>query len=423
MRVVIINKSDSTGGAAVVSRRLGEALRAEGAQVDMIVCEKLTGLDWIHLAASKRRMMIPFLAERVRIWIAEGLRRKNLFKVDAATDGLPLWRHPLVKRADVVCLGWINQGMLSLRGIKEIRDLGKPLFWTLHDMWAATGICHHAGRCGRFKHGCGSCPFLSPCSGSADLSHTIWKRKRALYAGGGITLIPVSSWLAGKCAESGLTRGVPTTTIGNPFLLPERIERRPHGLRRQLLFGAARLDDPIKGLSLLHRSLRIFAKEYPELAAGCELTTFGSVRDAGKLADFPISHRHLGVVKGEEAVKNLYLQSDIVLSTSLFETLPGTLVEGQAYGAVPVSFDRGGQCDIIEDGVTGFLVRLTDDEPASCREFAHRLSEAIKAVDIEGDEIRRRMQESVRQRFASKAVAQKYLRLFDKELRRKNEDQ
>ena len=68
MKVVIINKSDSTGGAAVVSRRLMEALREEGVDARMLVVEKLTDSPYVEVAASKRDIKRPFLAERLKIF-------------------------------------------------------------------------------------------------------------------------------------------------------------------------------------------------------------------------------------------------------------------------------------------------------------------------------------------------------------------
>lgn len=118
MKVVLINKSDSTGGAAVVSKRLVEALRGINIDARMLVVEKLSDAPYVALAASPKRAAIPFLAERLKIFCSNGFSRAELFKADTASDGLPLCRHPWVREADVVVLGWMNQGMLSLKGIR-----------------------------------------------------------------------------------------------------------------------------------------------------------------------------------------------------------------------------------------------------------------------------------------------------------------
>ena len=40
--------------------------------------------------------------------------------------------------------------MLSLKNIEKILASGKPVVWTMHDMWPCTGICHHARECTRY---------------------------------------------------------------------------------------------------------------------------------------------------------------------------------------------------------------------------------------------------------------------------------
>ena len=104
MKVVIINKSDSTGGAAVVSFRLMNALRAAGVDARMLVAEKLTDSPYVELAAEAWRLKWSFLIDRLKIFLANGLNRKTLFKIDTGSDGVLLHEHPLVTEADVVCL-------------------------------------------------------------------------------------------------------------------------------------------------------------------------------------------------------------------------------------------------------------------------------------------------------------------------------
>ena len=196
MKLVIINKSDSRGGAAVVSFRLMKELRKKGVEASMLVAEKLTSDPDVHLAASPKALSRAFRRERLHIFLRNGFNRKDLFKADIADTGVPLAAHPLVKDADVVMLGWINQGLLSLSEIEKIAAM-KPVVWVMHDMWCATGICHHAGRCEGFLNECGDCRLLHFCKGRNDLSHRAWRRKSELYGNADITFVAVSNWLNG----------------------------------------------------------------------------------------------------------------------------------------------------------------------------------------------------------------------------------
>lgn len=414
MRIVIINKSDSTGGAAVVSRRLMEALRRQGEDARMLVAEKLTDSPYVEQAAEGLRLKYPFLKERLSIFIENGFNRDTLFKIDTGADGLPLWRHPLVKGADAILLNWVNQGFLSLEGVAKIAALGKPVLWTMHDMWNMTGICHHAGECRYYREECGNCHLLVRNRGRNDLSHRIWKQKHDILPRG-ICYVAVSSWLADKARESRLLKDERVEVIPNAF--PLKMSERTGRLRTgkiRMLFGAARVDDPIKGLPVLIEMTRILVDKYPELAANLEIVTFGGVKNPEALSGMALPHHHLGMLHGEETVRKVYEEGDILISASSYETLPGTLVEAQAYGCIPVSFNQGGQRDIAEHLQTGYIAPYSMDGATS----ALRLAEGVAwAVEIISDKKRHReiielMRENVKCRFSAENVAEAYLRLI-----------
>lgn len=418
MKVVIINKSDTTGGAAVVSTRLLLALRNLGVDASMIVAEKLTDYPFVHTAAPAACIRIPFLAERLKIYIANGFERDTLFKIDTASDGVPLWRHPLVREADVICLNWVNQGLLSLSGLRRLLALGKPVVWTMHDMWNLTGICHHAGACRHWTDVCGDCPLLGGKANPRDLSFRIHKKKSGIYqlalrlsreSGTRLHFVAVSNWLASLARESSLLREMPLSVIPNAFPVPETMpESRPHDKFR-ILMGAARLDDPVKGLPILVEATKILKDRYPEESKGIELVTFGNVRNPDALNDVALNHCHLGVISGEENLRRLYSTSDAVVSTSLYETLPGTLVEGLVYGCIPVSFSRGGQKDIVDHLSTGYLAEWSDDLPTAAARIAEGI---IWATRRDPEAIRARMYAEARARFDAPVVASRYLALF-----------
>ena len=417
MKVLLINKSDTVGGAAVVSRRLMYALREKGVDARMLVCDKRHDSPHVELASTPNRIKRTFLAERLKIFMANGMNRSDLFKVDIASDGLPLWKHRWVKEADVICLNWVNQGMLSLKGVREIIRLGKPVVWTMHDMWNFTGICHHAADCRRWETNCGLCRFMGRNATPEDLSFKVWNNKRAVYNGfGRLHFVAVSNWLADLARVSPLLRNMPLSVIPNAFPVPDDAEElrdkreRCHEHKFRIVMGAARLDDPVKGLPILVEATNILRDEYPEDAAGMELVTFGDVRNPEVLDGVGLSHTHLGTIVGEECVRDVYLGADAVVSTSLYETLPGTLVEGQVYGCIPVSFGRGGQSDIVTHGETGYIAEWSDDLQVGARRIADGL---VWAKRQDHEKISARMLESARSRFSASVVADAYVSLFE----------
>ena len=138
MKVVLLNTSELTGGAAVAANRLMKALRKSGVEASMLVRDRKT--DDPHVVSiddsrMKRRLnFLRFVWERLVILICNLFSRKNLFQVSIANTGTDLSKHPLVQEADVIHLHWINQGFLSLADIRKLINTGKPIVWTLHDL-------------------------------------------------------------------------------------------------------------------------------------------------------------------------------------------------------------------------------------------------------------------------------------------------
>lgn len=409
MKVVIINKSDSTGGAAVVSRRLMHALHDSGIDARMLVVERLcTDDEWVESYASPVADKYSFLAERLDIFLHNGLSRENLFKVDTARWGRELTDHPCVREADVIMLNWINQGALSLKAIDRICSLGKPVIWTMHDMWNCTGVCHHAYECRKYTESCGTCQYLNSTS-TKDLANRTQSAKNAVYIRhNNLTFVAVSNWLYERCKESSLMRDMPTKIIPNAFPIEN------FGCKRQLagnipetkgkkvvIMGAARLDDPVKGFEYVIEASKYIAEHKPELKKRLHLIFYGTIRNEALLDEVAIPHTFVGKINGFEELNNVYTQADVVLSTSLYETLPGTLIEGQACGCLPVTFGNGGQTDIVEHKKTGYIA-----DYRSAKSIAEGIEWAIDA-----NISREALHNEVERKFSAKAVAKRYIDL------------
>ncbi len=275
----------------------------------------------------------------------------------------------------------------------------------MHDMWNLTGICHHAGTCTGFtrQQGCSHCPMLHARAGRSDLSARTWRRKRELYSRAGITFVAVSNWLAEKCRCSPLMDGCRIEVIPNAFPIDEfhttpRTVRKEAGLPegRIVLMGAARLDDPVKGLPLAVEALNRLDP------ASATAVFFGNIRDASVLEKLRMPFVMAGEISDRSRLAELYAHADVVLSSSLYETLPGTLVEGQAAGAFPVAFDSGGQSDIISHRTTGYLARPYDTADLAAG-IAMGLEQPATAETLR----------SSAERFRASEIASRYLRIID----------
>ncbi len=407
LKVTLICHSDLLGGASIVTYRLLYALIEAGVEARMVVFNSYSHDILVTEGAKRPARGVSFFLERLKIFLHNGFSRENLFKVSTASDGLRLDKHPWVKDADVLVLSWINQGLLSLRGIRRLMKLGKPIVWTMHDMWNLTGICHHAQECRAYFEQCGNCQFLTGHK-RHDLSHRVWKKKKKLYDRSNITFVAVSNWLAKCAAHSSLLSGRDVRVIPNAFPVdsfftsPTGIIDRLGHAKNIILMGAARLDDPIKGLPMAIEALNYLFDNRPDIAQDSMLVFFGDVYDKSSFDGLRFPHLQFGRINDSNLLRQLYAHAKVVISTSLYETLPGTLIEGLASGALPVTFGRGGQTDIIEHKVNGYIAEYKDT-----KDFANGIIWALGQKPN-----RDALHEDVRRKFSSVTIANKYIDLF-----------
>lgn len=413
MRVLIVNTSDKKGGAAVAANRLTEALIKNGVKARMMVMEKDTQSLYVNQVGNRVLNEFRFVWERVIIWLCNLLSRRHLFTVSIANTGIDITKMQEFQEADVIHLHWINQGMLSLKDIRKILQSGKPVVWTMHDMWPLTSICHHAHECNRYTSECGHCPFLK-IRWRNDLSRVVFHRKQRMLEGQHICYVAVSNWLTSKAKESSLLQGqrietIPNSLICDKFILmPQAEARKKISIKEKyvIAFGAARIDDPIKGFSYLRDAVRILTTKKGFHQEDIRLILFGGIKDESILKTLPIPYIYMGYQKSEQALSEIYSASDALVSSSLYETFGQTLIEAQACGCLPVAFDGSGQADIIRHQENGYLAnRLSAESLAEGLEWAFKQS-----LDKEG---KAKLRGEVVRRYSGDTIATKYIKLYE----------
>jgi glycosyltransferase involved in cell wall biosynthesis len=120
-------------------------------------------------------------------------------------------------------------------------------------------------------------------------------------------------------------------------------------------FGAARIDDDIKGLSYLLDALRILISERGYKSSDIRLLLFGGIKDESKLNEIPVEYTYFGYVNDHSRMSQIYSAANVVVSSSLYETFGQTLIEAQLCGCIPVAFNNSGQSDIIHHKEDGYL--------------------------------------------------------------------
>ena len=365
MRVLIINTSEQTGGAAIVAYRLMEALNTHGVKAKMLVRDKVSNRITVvripHSPLEKWR----FLWERAVIWMHNRLSRKNLFGVDIANTGYDITRLSEFREANVIHLHWVNQGFLSLDNIERILASGKHIVWTMHDMWPMTAICHHSADCMHFQDHCHDC-FLLNRPAPRDLSYKVFERKREMMLHGRVTFVGCSQWITNLARQSALIKDQRILSIPNAIHssvfhpTPQAEARRQHGLPtegRLLLFGSLKVTDPNKGIQYLVEALKMLAGK--GLTADTGIVVVGTHTEQITQL-FPLPVHALPYISDERKMASLYSAVDAFVTPSLHENLPNVIAEAMSCGTPCVGFRIGGIPEMITHQQDGYVARYKD---------------------------------------------------------------
>lgn len=410
MRVLIVNTSERTGGAAVAASRLMKALNNNGVKAKMLVRDKET--DALTVVGLPKSPMLHwhFLWERFVIFCRLHFSRKHLFEIDIANAGTDITKLREFQEADIIHLHWINQGMLSLGGIRKILQSGKPVVWTMHDIWPATAICHLTMGCHYYINRCAKCKYLPGGGSSHDLSSRIWRKKQQMLAEGNIYFVACSRWLESEAKSSALLKGQKITSIPNPidthiYRKGNKQEARQRlGLpqdKKLILFASQRVTNENKGMSYLVEACRQLSDLKKDL---CEVVILGGHAEE-VVGQLPMKAHPLGYVNDEQRIVDVYHAADVFVLPSLSENLPNTIMEAMACGVPCVAFKVGGIPEEIDHLKNGYVAAYRD-----AADLAKGIAWVLQEADYES--LSEQAVHKVTQCYSQQSVAIKYLDVY-----------
>ena len=366
MKVLLINTSEKTGGAAIACNRLLDALNHNGVKAKMLVRQKQTNNINVTEASSKWLQPLRFVWERLVILMHNRMEYNGVFGVDIANTGTDITQLEEFREADVIHLHWTNQAFLSLSDLAKILHSGKKIVITMHDQWYFTGICHYSADCEKYTEQCCKCPQIK--GGLTDLARRAFDRKRQIYSSARITFVGCSKWMATLAGKSALTHGHQITNIPNAintnlFCPTDQQEARKHfGLpsdKRLLLFGAQRITDERKGFRYLAEACKLLKESGKELADSIAIVVVGG--DSEKVKDIlPMDVFTVAYIKEVRQMAELYNAVDAYVTPSLQDNLPNTIVEAMSCGVPCVGFCVGGIPEMIDHKQNGYVAKYTD---------------------------------------------------------------
>jgi glycosyltransferase involved in cell wall biosynthesis len=363
MKILQVNTYDISGGAARAAYRIHKGLQGIGMDSKMLVQRKLSDDKTVIGPGNKVKRVLarlrPTLDFAVKKFFAGG--SKTIF----SHAWLPFSDISSQIKSivpDIVHLHWICGGMLR---IEELKQLNKPIVWTLHDMWAFTGGCHYNDGCERFQQACGNCPQLNRSSKN-DFSRSILRRKKRAWNGLDITIVTPSKWLAECAKESSLFKGRRIEVIHNGLDLnlfkpiDKTTTRKIWDLpinKQLILFGAmSATSNHMKGFDLLYEGLKQLAVKWSDKT---DLVIFGASEPENP-PDFGLPVHYLGNLHDDVSIALLYSAADVMVVPSRQEAFGQTASESLACGTPVVAFGATGLLDIVDHKRNGYLAKPFD---------------------------------------------------------------
>lgn len=415
MKILHLSTSDINGGAAKAAFAIHKALQANNINSKMLVQEKLSNDNYVESIINNSFQKASYYLRYLKDYLSiKFLTDESRGRFSFPFWGIDITKNKLALNSDILQMHWINQAFLSLENIQQILSLGKPIIWTLHDMWAFTGGCHYNMECLKFLEQCYECPSLK-FSGKNDSSKKIFDKKKTLYEKANITIVTSSNWLAREVKRSALFKNKKVEVIPTPIdinlykPIDKTTARQKLNIKADkilILFGTMTLAEKRKGFQYMKEALILLDTKFPGLKEKAELLVFGKVNEI-EFKEIPFKTNSLGRLNGENNIALAYNAADLFVAPSLQDNLPNTVLESLSCGLPVAAFNIGGMPDMIDHKKNGFLAENISSE---------ELSNAIYWI-LENEERRADLGKNARRKvmnnFTKEIVSEKYKNLYN----------
>ena len=355
MKILMINKSDNGGGAAIAATGIATALR------------KHSGCDVLFASAKATEPGTVRLRNRAG-WIIEETIDRITRKAGFEYMFLPFSKYGILKaatqfRPDIIHLHNIHSGYFETELIKELAEKA-PLIWSIHDMWALTGHCTVTKGCTKWETQCSECPHLDiyPALGR-DSTAGLFKRKLSIIQGTEITAASPSEWIFSSLKKSPLWKGkkIEKVSYGIDEELFRPLDkadcRKKYGIGENaftVLLTAEKLTGGTKGENLICDIMDLAAEK-----TGKETVLLTGGKTDLKFSSDKFRHIHAGYLDRED-MPLLYNCADVNVSPTSGEAFGLTIVEAGLCDVPSVVFDAGGTVSAMGEIQKHNLVKTGD---------------------------------------------------------------
>lgn len=294
-----------------------------------------------------------------------------------------LYKHPLVEQADLIHLHSVT-GFIDYPTF--FKKVDKPIVWTLHDENLLNGLAH----------------FSRTVVPNKAIDRKYYNIKlAALKDAKNLGIVFLSDMMYDKYHEQDIVKGHQTTVINNPvdtsLFIPQdrRLARKALGLAEDavvLIFVAALITDPWKGLDALSRAIKMLNMPNVQVLA---------VGKKDENLEYPSFIKAIGPIYDAGKLSQAYSAADYFVSASTQEAFAQTPIEAMACGIPAVLTPVSGTSELI-----------TEQNGVRCKGFSPKdIAEGLRtAFERKYDSCA--IREDVKHRFSTVGIAKKYLEFY-----------
>jgi glycosyltransferase involved in cell wall biosynthesis len=376
MRIAFINTADIKGGAAVITQRLMKYLSLRYATENYLLVKTKTGVsaNTEQILTNRPEIIIEKIIDRVSRPIG---MLYQFFPFSSAS----LLNSIKSFKPDIINLHNTHGAYFAISMLEKLSKIA-PVAWTLHDMWSFTGNASHTFGNMSWKH-LKNDPVLKKIPPSIGINTGSWllRQKKRIYQNANLTIITPSEWLRILAMQSPVFEGKKIHQIYNGidptifFQQPKSIAKQKLNLVnncKTIMFSSHFLDknNPWKGgmdlLNILGKINSITNEKINLLILG-----EGKPAELDNFSNFNLFYK--GYVEEEEILNDCLNAADLFIYPTRADNLPNVLIESIACGTPCITFDIGGNNEIIQHGFNGIII-----EPFRFDDFAASTLELLR---------------------------------------------
>ena len=418
MKVLIINFGSKRGGASQSAHRLFKSLLANNIESKMLIKNYDAGSLDPKLYIQQENWLINFYNNLLNA--AENLLLKILGKPKNNFSYSIFGSFGIAKMIndydpDIVNLHWVAGNMLS---VNDIRKIKAPIVWTIHDHWPFSNGYHVPSY------------HLDGTNDSSDVKKTLWfkYKKWILSFKNDLTVVSPSKWIGNIAKSSEIFElndhyHIPNLpkknylnfnhladkNISKKVLKEKNIVNLPID-KKVISFGAMNpISDKNKGFDLLHKAwMKVDSKNF------C-LHLFGiNNNDEAIYCKNIIPDAATSFVRSSICAET-YGASDLVVVPSYQENLSNSIYEALSCGRPVVAFDIGGNNELIDHKINGYLAQPYDEE-----DLANGIKWVLNYANQK--ELEENARNKILKKFSHEHLLEDYLNLFASICKRSNNE-